>query len=317
MTEDDQQKLDQITDTVMAYNPQKDDKPLKVIAGTPDKPLVIGGIEIPCYVLENEVRVLSQRGLSGAIGLSADAGSKLTRFTHRNAIKPFINNELMLALNSPYLFDNPTGGGVVHGYPATLLVDLCNAVHAAQEADALLSSQSHIAHRCDTLIRGLAKVGIIALVDEATGYQEIRAKNALAEVLERYLAQELRPWAKMFPLEYYEEICRLKKWRNELATKRPAVIGKYTNNLVYERLAPGVFEELRERNPVLPATSRRKNKHHQWLTEDHGSPKLREHLLILLGVMKVHDTWDTFMKNIDRALPKQNLDSLKEKRNKT
>ena len=36
-------------------------KPLKVIAGAPDKPLKIGDIEIDCYVLEGEKRVLSQR----------------------------------------------------------------------------------------------------------------------------------------------------------------------------------------------------------------------------------------------------------------
>ena len=41
---------------------------LKVIAGAADKPLVIAGIEIPAYVLEDETRVLSQGGFNRAIG---------------------------------------------------------------------------------------------------------------------------------------------------------------------------------------------------------------------------------------------------------
>ena len=32
-------------------------EPLEVIAGAPDRPLVIGDIEIPCYVVEDETRV--------------------------------------------------------------------------------------------------------------------------------------------------------------------------------------------------------------------------------------------------------------------
>ena len=45
-------------------------EPLRVIAGAADRPMTISGIEIPCYVLENEIRVLSQRGMLRAIGRS-------------------------------------------------------------------------------------------------------------------------------------------------------------------------------------------------------------------------------------------------------
>ena len=52
------------------------DKPLEVIAGAPDKPLIIGDIKIPCYVLKNKQRVLSQRGLQASLGMST-GGSKI------------------------------------------------------------------------------------------------------------------------------------------------------------------------------------------------------------------------------------------------
>jgi len=48
-------------------------------------------------------------------------------------------------------------------------------------------------------VRGFARVGIIALVDEATGYQEVRNKLALQAILDAFLRKELAAWAKRFP----------------------------------------------------------------------------------------------------------------------
>jgi hypothetical protein len=39
--------------------------------------------------------------------------------------------------------------------------------------------KSHIAKQCELLVRAFARVGIVALVDEVTGYQEIRDRETL------------------------------------------------------------------------------------------------------------------------------------------
>ena len=111
---------------------------------------------------------------------------------------------------------------------------------SARDTGKLLKSQIHIAAQCELIMRGLARVGIIALVDEATGFQRIREERALATILEKFIAKDLQPWTKTFPYEFYMEICRLKGWPSISAIKRPSVIGRYTNDIVYERLAPGV-----------------------------------------------------------------------------
>jgi hypothetical protein len=51
--------------------------------------------------------------------------------------------------------------------------------------------QEHIAKQAEILVRGFAGVGIIALVDEATGYQQDRARDALSRILEAFIAKEL------------------------------------------------------------------------------------------------------------------------------
>ena len=278
-------------------------KALKVIAGTPDRRLIIGNIEIPCYVLEDETRVLVQRGMAAGIGMSSPSGDRIGRFVSSKNINHFLSNKLKVVIDSPIRFQAP--GGIAHGYPATLLVDLCNVVLAAREAGMLQRSQFHIAHRCETLIRGLATVGIIALVDEATGYERIKIERNLAIILERFIAKELQPWTKTFPFEFYEQIFRLKKWPGPDGLKGPRVIGRYTNDIVYERLAPGVLNKLRRKNPQLPS-GRRRHKHHQWFTPEHGDPRLREHLAAVMAVMRLSPNWDRFMANLNRAFPKLN-----------
>ncbi len=280
-------------------------KPLKVIAGTPDHPLVIGNIEIQCYVLEDETRVLSQRGMTAAIGLNPDAGFRIPQLMASKALKPYINNDLRLALNNPIIFKNPGGGGVAYGYPATVLPDICDAIIDADRSGETTERQTVIVERAFVLSRGLSRVGIIALVDEATGYQRIREKRALATILEKYISEELQPWTKTFPYEFYEQIFRLKGWSGPDGTKRPSVIGHYTNDFIYSRLAPGVLDKLRTINPVLPSGGR-KVKYFQWFTQDLGHPKLKEHLAGVMALMRAAPNWNSFTRAIQRAYPKVN-----------
>ena len=256
-------------------------------------------------MLEDETRVLAQRGMAIGLGMPLSAGGQRFKvFVGSKALKRFISNNLLLGIENPVLFNNPTGGGVAYGYPATLLVDVCNAVLAARDEGALTKQQDHIATRCGILIRALATVGIIALVDEATGYQRVREKRALATILERSIAEELQPWTKTFPFEFYEQICRLRKWPSINAARRPSVMGKYTYDFVYERIAPGVLDKLKARTPRFPSGTLR-NRYSQWFTPDYGHPKLKEHLEGVLAIMRISNNWDTFKRRMDIAYPKQ------------
>ena len=282
------------------------DKPLKVIAGTPDKPLVIGDIEIDCYVLEDETRVLSQRGMASGLGMSSTSGHRLTRFINSKNLKPFISNELSLVIESPIQFEFE--GRTASGYPATLLVDLCNVVLEARTEEALQKQQAHIAERAELLLRGLATVGIIALIDEATGYQELRDRNALNKFLEQYLLSERAKWAKRFPDEFYMEIFRLRGWPWQgMKVNRPQVVAHYTNDVVWDRLAPGVRDELERLNPKTERGTRRA-RHHQWLTNEIGHPALQIHIngviVLMKSVIQAKGGWDEFKRRLQRVFPK-------------
>src|SRR6266700_2442847 len=70
----------------------------------------------------------------------------------------------------------------------------CDVWLKAREAGALQTQQLDKAQKAEMLMRGLAHIGIIALVDEATGYQEIRDRLALQAILDAYLRKELAAW---------------------------------------------------------------------------------------------------------------------------
>jgi hypothetical protein len=282
---------------------------LRATHGAIDHPLKIGDIEIPCYVLENQQRVLSLGGMTRALGMKAGGaagrqGDRVYQFVTGINIKPFVSNNLLSRMSNPVRFQAPTGGSIATGYEATILTDLCDAVMAARQAGALRADQMHIALQCEILVRGLARVGIIALIDEATGYQRDRTSDALARILEAFIAKELRPWIQTFPPDYYEQLFRLRELDYDVeSVKRPQYFGVLTNDIVYKRIAPGVLDELKKINPK-GVTGRYKHRFFQWLTANIGYPKLREHLGSVVAIMKLSSNWHDFVAKLDRLHPR-------------
>lgn len=273
--------------------------------------LNIGNSNIKCAVLEDGTRVLTRATFVKAIGRkgkakggrSYDDEFRTPVFLTAKNLQPFIPNE-MLENSAPIIFR--LNGQRVIGYRAELLPQVCGVFIDAGKAGVLTSNQMPIVERCNILLRGFATVGIIALVDEATGYQEIRSRQALEKILERYIRGELGKWAKTFPDEFYKEMFRLRGWQySPFTVRRPQYIGHLTNDIVYARLAPGVLEELRKLEPK-DDKGRRRHRLFQWLTDDIGHPRLREHLIATIALMRGSATWTEFNRMLQRAFPKIN-----------
>ncbi len=229
--------------------------------------------------------------------------NRLELFVSRDRINRFIDNELAARFSNPIPFITPDGSRAI-GFEATLLADICEAVLKAREAGRLQTQQLGIAAKCEVLVRGFARVGIVALVDEATGYQRDRAKDALARILEAFIDKELQPWLKTFPGSYYEQMFRLRGLQfPKDNVQRPQYFGVLTNDIVYRRLAPGVLDELKR---VIPKTEsgRPKHKYFQKLTSNVGYPKLREHLGAVVAVMTLSKDWADFMHKLNAYYPR-------------
>lgn len=285
-------------------------------AATHEGELPIGDTKVICAVLPNGQRIITQATFLRALGRSRSpkAGTGvlstvdgLPFFLQNEALKPFITDELAMS-TTPVFFKTKAGGKGV-GYDARLLPQVAEVYLKFRDSQlaskGVVSTQyKKMVHAADILMRGLADVGIIALVDEATGYQRDRAKDALSKILEEFIAKELRPWVRTFPDEFYENLFRLRGLSYPTSTvKRPQYFGVLTNNIIYARLAPSVLKELKSATP-RDAKGRHKQQLHRRLTDDVGHPKLREHLASVVTLMKISSSYPSFIDLLDRVHPK-------------
>jgi P63C domain len=278
------------------------------VCGSPDQPLRIGDMEIECYVLDDGTRVLTQASFLRALGrhpkanVRREGGERLPAILQGKAINEFISPEI-LEQGYPITFQTPRGARA-SGYNALLLPAVCEIYLKARDAGVLPANQEHVAKQADILVRGLARVGIVALVDEATGYQEFREREALSRILQAFIAKELQPWVRTFPPDFYRELFRLRGLDYPSSTvKRPQYFGHITNDIVYRRIAPGVLDELK-RVQVKGDEGRPKHKLFQRLTQNPGYPKLREHLGSVVTLMKLSRDYPDFHAKLDQIHPR-------------
>lgn len=284
--------------------------------------LDIAGSVIPCAIVMGPMgvqRVLSENGVTNAIlGTRSGASKRLKKaasedgapipiFIAPRQLRPFITKDLVDGPLTP--IDYLDGSRIVRGYDASILAAVCNVWLKAREAGALQDQQLEKALKAEILTRALAETGIVALVDEATGYQSVRPQNALQSYLELVIRRELAVWAKKFPDEFYENIYKLKGWTwPGMSKNRYSVVAKYTTNLIYDRLGPGITEELIRKTPQNER-GYRPFKLHQWLTDDIGDPMLATHMHSILMFQRLAISngygWKRFVHMVDQVLPRR------------
>lgn len=263
--------------------------------------LKIADKEIPCAVLENGSRIISQTGLFEAFDRPRTGKIKNEKFpsiiSARN-LYPLVDQNILE--KSQVIHYYHTNGRISTGHDAELIPLLCELYIDAKEKDIIHPSQEKHYERAMILLRSLAKVGITALIDEATGYQIDRESQALQKLLEQYIAKDLMEWQKRFPNTYYKEIFKLHNWEyNAASNLRPAMIGKFTNKYVYDLFPKEVMDEIRSKNPVVKSenASFRRNRLHQYLTTNIGIPQLDNHITRLITIMRLSKTVEQFEEN--------------------
>jgi hypothetical protein len=235
---------------------------------------------------------------------------KIAAFMARLAEKGIDVKGLVARANSPIRFIPPHGGNPADGYEAMILPDICAVIiDAAQKLERPGKKLKELASRAATLQHGFAIVGIIALVDEATGYQAFRDRHALQKILDRYIGKELAKWAERFRDEFYEQMFRLRGWTYDPgSSRRPMAMAQMTVDLVYDRLGPGLTKELKAKELDRREKEGGKRHLHRWLTPEVGHPELERHLSGLTFMAKSYGDgdWERFHRAVDRSAPKYN-----------
>ena len=258
--------------------------------------LKIGDTELDVSVLDNGDRVITHSAVFRALGRDPRGNSRIDQipaFMDAKNLQSLISSDLQYLIKRvPYLDKN---GKEKEGYKADILPLVADLYLKARDAGVLVTTQIDTAKKAEMLIRSLARVGITALVDEATGYQYERERDELQKILKVYISEELLKWEKRFPDDFYKEIFRLNGWDFTVSgiKKRPGVIGKWTNTLIYNELPTGILQELKENTP-------KHARYHQRLTPDIGQPNLMAQIYKVIGIMQSSDNmqemWERFKK---------------------
>lgn len=270
----------------------------------------LGDLVLDCYVLDDGRRVFHKRGMARALGMKSTGGNAFMKVMGRKGIGSAMPEILKEKIDNPITF-KPLTQDLGHGYPAEVLSDVAKAILEAERMDLLAPSQRSLADQARILLNAFAGVGVIALIDEATGYQQIRDPQALRLLVQQYIEEEMRQWEKQFPDAYYDELNRLygsrrftKNASGAVIQNRPQHFGNFTRKYVYHPLENGaVLEELDRVNPTVNARGDRKSRFHQHLTEGYGLEKLKAQVRDVMTLMSVSESLDEFKKLFGRKFP--------------
>ena len=275
--------------------------------------VIIGDKELSCAVLDDETRILTNTAIFRAFDRPRKGKpseeyrlKNVPAFITANNLKKYIDIELG---NDDYSVQYIRNGRILTGYNAEILPRICDIYLSARDDNVLTENQKPLAVASDILMRNLAKIGITALIDEATGYQFERDTKALQKLLSEYIAEEFLPWVKTFPDEFYIQMFRLRGWDYSGRLKTPYA-GILTNFLVYNRLPEGVLEELKRLNPILNKNGYRKYRLHQGLTKETGYKHLTQHISTVTTMMRGFDTWENFEPVFRRAFDVPNTEKI-------
>ena len=238
--------------------------------------MTLSDVPIDVYVLDTGERVISTRGAVKAI-TGQDAGN-LVEYLSVQSLKGFVDKDLVLVETRDFFIPGTQFRG--RGVTAEQFEAILTGYVRALGAGALNTErQKENATKCAILSTAFLKIGITALIDEATGYQYQRAEDALQVKIQAYIAEELRAWEPTFPDELWEQFGRLTNWKGSLHS-RPKWWGHLINELIYQALDPDVADYLKKNKPK-PYHGQN---YHQWLSKDVGLKALIPHIYKIIGM---------------------------------
>jgi hypothetical protein len=251
--------------------------------------LRLGELELECHVLSDGRRIFARREAAKA----------------KTGTRKEISLGSFLARIPPTPGGSPGGPDVAYldpksrtpltGFEATRLVDIADAYLKARDEGRLTPVQATLARHADVITRALARVGITALVDGATGFEQVRLKRTLRLELQAFIALDIQEWALTFPEEFWSELARLEGVHYS-PRSRPLRWGRYVMLFVYDALDRDVEARLKVTRPDLEFRA----DHHRWL-EEFSREQLNRHLRRIVVTMNQCRDMSEFRSRLDRV----------------
>lgn len=271
-----------------------------------DGVLTIGDVGLNVYVLKDRRRLINKRAMARALRLKSEGGNAFMRTMSREGVRSVLGEKLIEKIENPISFKG-LKGDLADGYEAETLIEVCDALIQARNDEKLVKSQKFLAIQAEIIIRSAAKIGIIALIDEATGYID-KTKDEYRRLFDQFIRKEFRQWEKEFPNKFFDMVYRLYGLKRQKpdSNRHPQFFGHFIRRYIYFPLANSngvILEELNERNPVVYDGGGRKYKLFQYLSDNVGMPAFRQHLWQVVGIGEAATDRQQFERGFYRAFP--------------
>ena len=258
------------------------------------------GIDVECYVLNDATKtaVITQLGMGEILGLGS-GGSRLPRFVFNKTMSEFIWPELREKLENPIVFQLVTtgqkaqSGGRANGYDVTILIDICKAIIAADDAGRLKQSQD-VVKQARVILNASAKAGIQGLVYKLSGYDASREEVVAAFKL--FVQEEAKQYEREFPNQLYAQWQRLYQITPPVRGK-PWEFKHLTVKHIYFPLAKSSGKLLELMKALKAKDGDRQKKLFQFLNEL-GARALRMQIGEVLGMAKLSKTGAEYERHI-------------------
>lgn len=271
--------------------------------------LAIGDVEFDCYVLNDRRRLINKRAMAKALGMKSAGGNVFMRAMGRKGLSSVMPEDLKKRLENPIIFTSMKGEEA-HGYEGADLIEVCDAIWQARRDHKLAPSQEALGIQAEIIIRSAAKVGIAALIDEATGFFKDKRKDEYRELFKQFIRDEFGRWQQEFPPQFFDIWYRLYGLKRGSNGRHPQFFGKLIRKYIYAPLANSngaILEILDEKNPVVYANGGRRYKMFQFLTDEIGKDAFRAHLWQVVGIGNASRSKEGFERSFQAAFPQAGM----------
>jgi len=249
--------------------------------------------------------------MAKALGMKSAGGNVFMKAMGRKGLGSVMAADVREKIDNPLIFKTLTSD-LGHGYDATILIDICDTIIEAAKANKLGAGQESLALQAEIIIRASAKLGIVALVDDATGFIADKRREQYKELFREFIREEVSWYQSEFPDKLFDVIYKIYGLpRKADAKNHPQFFGKFIRKYIYEPLANSngaILEMLDEKNPVVYASGGRRYKMFQFLSDVVGLPALRAHLWQVIGIGNASKSKAQFEKNFHTAFPGPQLE---------
>lgn len=286
----------------------------------PDKPQVVdrvlnrGGLtmghiaNIDCanvMVGQKVLRLMSMDSFFDITGIARRVKSPLDAFCrllNHPMIRTEASDRLLDRFRTGYVLDLKSEGPMF--VDCRVVTDFCRLMLRLRECGKLGESYLRYAQNCEKFMVGLADTGLVALIDEATGYAKKR-RDEYQRLFLAFIRDERSDWVKEFPDSFFAGIYKIYNLE-KIGRNHPQFFGGFIAKYVYWPLADSkgaILEKLREKDPYVKVGTRR-YKLHQFLTQEIGKPALHDHLVRIGLLLDMSRNKNDFRRQFQKAFPR-------------